>query len=684
MAFLLLVGPPDVTAPVLSLADVNEIDVTTATGLVTTDEANGRLYIVVTESASNPSAAQVKAGLNHAGAAAVFAANQAITSAGEKLFSITGLTTATTYYAYFMHEDWRFNQSTVVSFDAWDSATVNGPAAPTFAQPVVTTDSTPQFQIVLPDGYGDFRDAAVDDTIRIYTSENNEETFTLWATSAALDAGQIAGDPISISGVTPLANGRYQAHARLARTGALGELSNQVDFSIDAVEAGAPVITSVAVTSDAGADDTYIEDDDIQFTVTFDQAVDVTGTPQLTFALGGGSEVAGYISGTGTAALVFEYTVQAGDDDPNGISVLANSLALNGGTINADDDATPADLDHDAVATDSEHKVDTVVPQISAYSPMDGATGVLTTTNFVMTFTEDVIAGAAASFRLTETGVGLVEELDETDFGGALVISGNTLTINWTSDLSSGGTAYDIQWDAGSVTDAAANPLAASSGATQWNFVTTSAAVATWRARNAGTATSNNLACGPAAADRRIVICTGGRDGTAGTFLVTGVTVNGVAATVIQSIQHAASGGSASCSMWEILEPTGSTCDVVVSHTGGTTPDGVYVDVYSVTGASGVASASGTNTADPIDITITVPASGCAIGTANADGGTLSSATVFTNLTLNADAFYFGSGTSRRAASGSTNSASGSTAFQIDNVDSPTRMAGIVAAWAPL
>jgi hypothetical protein len=683
MGFLLLIGPPDTTAPVLSAADVNEIEITTATGLVTTDEANGRLYIVVTESASNPSAAQVKAGLDHAGAAAVFADDQAITSVGEKLFSITGLTTATTYYAYFMHEDWRFNQSTVVSFDAWDSATVNGPAAPTFAQPVVTTDSTPQFQIVLPDGYGDFRDAAVDDTIRIYTSENNEETFTLWATSAALDAGQIAGDPISISGITPLINGRYQAHARLARAGALGDLSNQVDFSIDAVVVGAPVISSVAVTSSAGADDYYVESDDIQFTVTFDQAVDVTGTPQLTFRLGSTNTVANYLSGTGTSALVFEYTVQAGDTDTNGVSILPNSLALNGGTINADDNAAPADLHHDSVLSDSSHKVDTVVPQISAYSPADGTTGVLTTTNFVMTFTEDIIAGATASFRLTETGVGLVEELDETDFGGALVISGNTLTINWTSDLSAGGTAYDIQWDAGSVTDAAANPLAASSGATQWNFVTTSAAVATWRSRNAGSASSTNLACGPAAADRRIVICAGGRDGVGTTFLVTGVTVNGNAATVIQSVQHA-SGASVSCSMWEILEPTGSTCDVVVTHTVGTTPDGVYVDVYSVTGASGVATASGTNTGDPIDITITVPASGCAIGTANADGGTLTSATVFTNLTLNADATYFGSPTTRRAASGSTNSASGSTVFQIDNVDSPTRMAGIVAAWAPL
>ena len=44
---------------------------------------------------------------------------------------------------------------------------------------------------------------------------------------------------------------------------------------------GAPTVSSVAVTSNAGDDDTYAKDDVIQITVTFDEAVDVTGTPRL-------------------------------------------------------------------------------------------------------------------------------------------------------------------------------------------------------------------------------------------------------------------------------------------------------------------------------------------------------------------------------------------------------------------
>ena len=48
-----------------------------------------------------------------------------------------------------------------------------------------------------------------------------------------------------------------------------------------------------------------------------------------------------------------------GDDD-DGIAVVANSLALNGGTIGATDDATAATLDHAALTT-TDHKVDIVV-----------------------------------------------------------------------------------------------------------------------------------------------------------------------------------------------------------------------------------------------------------------------------------------------------------------------------------
>ena len=72
--------------------------------------------------------------------------------------------------------------------------------------------------------------------------------------------------------------------------------------------------------------DTYGADETIRFTVTFNAAVDVTGDPVYTFSLansGGSNYVnAAYESGSGTAELVFGYTVLSTDMDGNGIYQL--------------------------------------------------------------------------------------------------------------------------------------------------------------------------------------------------------------------------------------------------------------------------------------------------------------------------------------------------------------------------
>ena len=50
----------------------------------------------------------------------------------------------------------------------------------------------------------------------------------------------------------------------------------------------------------------------IDITVTFDEAVVVTGTPQLTLETGGSDAVVDYSSGTGSTVLTFVYTVASG------------------------------------------------------------------------------------------------------------------------------------------------------------------------------------------------------------------------------------------------------------------------------------------------------------------------------------------------------------------------------------
>ncbi len=76
----------------------------------------------------------------------------------------------------------------------------------------------------------------------------------------------------------------------------------------------------------------------LQLRVRFNEAVDVTGTPQLTITNDtvARNVVSSYASGTGTNELVFSKTIAAAAADTNEddiLSIGANALALNGGTI---------------------------------------------------------------------------------------------------------------------------------------------------------------------------------------------------------------------------------------------------------------------------------------------------------------------------------------------------------------
>jgi hypothetical protein len=66
--------------------------------------------------------------------------------------------------------------------------------------------------------------------------------------------------------------------------------------------------------------------------VVFSEAVVVTGTPRLVLTIGSTTRYATYVSGSGSASLLFRYTVQSGDLDSDGIAV-ASPIDLNGGTI---------------------------------------------------------------------------------------------------------------------------------------------------------------------------------------------------------------------------------------------------------------------------------------------------------------------------------------------------------------
>ena len=131
-----------------------------------------------------------------------------------------------------------------------------------------------------------------------------------------------------------------------------------------------PDVRTVSITSSprsgTGAEKKYGEGETIRFTATFDEAVTVTGDPLFEFRIGPGTSQttrnADYASGSETIALVFEYEVQSGDTDADGIRYSSNRIRLDTDT-NAEDhirgsDGDDADLSHTNLATQSGHKID--------------------------------------------------------------------------------------------------------------------------------------------------------------------------------------------------------------------------------------------------------------------------------------------------------------------------------------
>jgi len=105
----------------------------------------------------------------------------------------------------------------------------------------------------------------------------------------------------------------------------------QQSFTITEPAAGAAAtVASVGVP----ANGTYGPGQTLIFIVNFNEAVAVDtsgGTPHLALTVGAATRYATYQSGSGSSSLTFQYTVQPGDVDSDGITIGA--LGLNGGTI---------------------------------------------------------------------------------------------------------------------------------------------------------------------------------------------------------------------------------------------------------------------------------------------------------------------------------------------------------------
>lgn len=112
-------GGGDVTAPSLSSPTGAAAGATTGQGTVTTDEGNGTLWWVVTQSATTPSVAQIQAGQTNTGSAADDDGSQPVTATGVQNVTSGSLVAETEYYFHYQQEDAATNDSTAVSSTAF-------------------------------------------------------------------------------------------------------------------------------------------------------------------------------------------------------------------------------------------------------------------------------------------------------------------------------------------------------------------------------------------------------------------------------------------------------------------------------------------------------------------------------------------------------------------------------------
>ena len=233
------------------------------------------------------------------------------------------------------------------------------------------------------------------------------------------------------------------------------------------VDAVAPAVSSIAISSDAGDDSFYAIGDSIEVTVTFTEEITVTGTPQLGLAVGSQARLASYRATEGAAA-VLSYVVVEGDGDGNGISIEADTLSLNGGAI-GDLIGNAADLTHDAVAADADHKVDGEYPTLSNAVSFSGGTYI--NLNFSERITVPPILSTISSFVNVELDRFYIAVLSVT-MGDDLVkpssatLNGSRLRLNLAAPLIAGQRTW-ISYDnifardaAGLFIDRAGNPLA--------------------------------------------------------------------------------------------------------------------------------------------------------------------------------------------------------------------------------
>lgn len=272
-----------------------------------------------------------------------------------KVVDAAGNTSAVRSQAYVLDTSAPATPGTPVLASASDSGASNSDG--------ITNDNTPTFTGTGENG----------STVSIYDGVTLLGTATVAAGNWSFTSGALSNASHTITAVASDTAGNTSA------------ASSALNITVDTA---APVVNTVGVP----ANGTYYTGGALDLTVNFNEAVTVdttSGTPSIAITVGGATRQAVYVSGSGTGALLFRYTVVNGDADTDGITVGA--LSLNSGNIR-DTAGNNAVATLNAVGVTTGINVDGSQPSITNVSATtaDGAYGAGQTVTITVDFSSAV------------------------------------------------------------------------------------------------------------------------------------------------------------------------------------------------------------------------------------------------------------------------------------------------------
>jgi len=342
------------------------------------------------------------------------------TAGGATGFAVTGLTPSTSYFFRVRARDEAGNVS-VASAEASAATAAPGVVnSPVFSPLAGTYNSTQNVTITSSTGGATICYAF------------DPQTPACDATPVCTTGTQYS-TPVAITTTNTL-----RAIACLA-----GNTDSSVTSGVYTIDALAPNVMLVNSSTPNG---TYGTGQNISIQVTFDEVVNVTGTPQLELATTSPPITAvNYTSGSGTTTLTFSYTVASGHTSTDLDFASNTALILNGGTIldaagNAANLLLPLPGAVNSLGANKAIVIDGAAPsvtQVTATTP-DGTYGTGNVITMQVTFSEPVNVTGTPTLTLS-TGSPVTTDANYVSGSGT-----NTLVFTYT--VASGNSSGDLDY----------------------------------------------------------------------------------------------------------------------------------------------------------------------------------------------------------------------------------------------